>query len=844
MARDRSPRVGGAVGGVTRAITHAICRVGGHDVVTRRRESAVMARAPRAVGYQTSSEGTTNCRDDEASRPKRQKAKQMDNCEHDDALVLTPTTRATGFAQTRRSSMRLALASLLGSYLSRALLTRARRPSPCQSQAAAAFLRTSQMAAGPLTMRPGRAFLTARSATKDFTKPAARFTPVPKRVVGKVTRGVVGRGLVTTNASGDAKSDSSSSSSSQILPERLTWPARSHGAGTLRSAKIGQTITLCGWIDKQRDMGGLTFCDVRDHTGLAQIVGDDDTPAEARNLLSAVRAEWVVAVTGVVRERKDKNSRIPTGDVELLVTNVQVLNTVGKSLPFQISGDGDDDKTSEEVRLKNRVLDLRRPSMTANLQLRAKTIKNLRNVLENSNWDFMEVETPILTRSTPEGARDYLVPSRLQPGSCYALPQSPQLFKQMLMVAGVDRYYQVARCFRDEDLRSDRQPEFTQLDIEMAFTDMDGILELGEDLMCAAFEGGIGVELPRPFLRMTYADAMTKYGSDKPDLRYGLEMCVLNELLRGSEFKLFADAIESGGVVKALAVPEGDKISNSKLKPKGDVFNEAVKGGAGGLAFVRVGADGLTLDGGKALCEALQPVSEQLVKNVPDAGPGSLILFGVGDEPSTNKALDRVRQYIAKEVLHLVPCASEDKAGHEDGGNRNHHAALWITEFPMFETNHDENRLEALHHPFTAPNQDDVVDGGDITKARAVAYDLVYNGVEVGGGSLRIYRRDVQEKVFDAIGLSKKDAEEKFGYLMDAFQFGAPPHGGMAFGVDRLVMLLAGAKSIRDVIAFPKTATATCLLTQAPGTVTDAQLKDLHVAKLKSEKNPLGEDEK
>jgi aspartyl-tRNA synthetase len=415
------------------------------------------------------------------------------------------------------------------------------------------------------------------------------------------------------------------------------------------------------------------------------------------------------------------------------------------------------------------------------------------------------------------------------------LPQSPQLFKQMLMVSGMDRYYQVARCFRDEDLRADRQPEFTQLDIEMAFTDMEGILNLGEDLMCAAFKGGVNVDLPKPFRRMTYKDAMEKYGSDKPDLRYGLEMSVLNDLLKNTEFKLFATALESNeGVVKAVAVPDGSKISNSRLKPKGDVFLEAVKGGAGGLAFVRVAEDGVTLEGGKALCEALQPIASLLIERVDGAGPGALLLFGAGDSATVNKALDRVRQFLAR-TLGLVSDDVRDDVSRLDGSDFSKHAVLWITEFPMFERNEEENRLEALHHPFTAPNQDDVENGGDIKNARAVAYDLVYNGVEVGGGSLRIYRRDVQEKVFDAIGLSKEEAEEKFGYLMEAFQFGAPPHGGMAFGLDRLVMLLAGAKSIRDVIAFPKTATAQCLLTQAPGSVSDAQLADLHVRKANDE---------
>ena len=651
--------------------------------------------------------------------------------------------------------------------------------------------------------------------------PRTRVTATPRKLSSH--RGVVTARAVEASESSaaDATPSASSTSKDGVLPERLSWPSRSRGAGELRASDVGSSVTLCGWVDKQRDMGGLVFADVRDHTGLCQIVSDDDvTPADAINAMRALRAEWVVAVTGVVRERKDKNDKIATGAIEMVVTEVTVLNTVNKSLPFSVSGAASDAETSEEVRLKNRVLDLRRPSMTSNLKLRANTIKALRGVLENDHG-FMEIETPILTRSTPEGARDYLVPSRLQAGNCYALPQSPQLFKQMLMVSGMDRYYQVARCFRDEDLRADRQPEFTQLDIEMSFTDMDGILSLGEDLMCAAFKKGADVELPRPFKRMTYAEAMSKYGSDKPDVRYGLEMAELADVVAGTEFKLFAGAIEAGGVVKAIAVPEGKRISNSRLKPKGDVFNEAIAGGAGGLAFARVGEDGVTLEGGKALCEGLQPVAEKLIARC-GASAGDLLLFGAGDEGTVNKALDRVRQFVAK-TLDMVP--------------EGQHAVLWITEFPMFEFNEDENRLEALHHPFTAPNQSDVANGGDIKQARAIAYDLVYNGVEVGGGSLRIYRRDVQEKVFDAIGLSEEEAEEKFGYLMEAFQFGAPPHGGMAFGLDRLVMMLAGAKSIRDVIAFPKTATAQCLLTAAPGDVSDAQLDDLHIAKaLKPEK--------
>ena len=720
--------------------------------------------------------------------------------------------------------MRPALSNVLGSSSTRALLAKAVRASAATNQAAAASAPfphrlPTTMATHAATLRSASRAPSAGSRVCASTHARARVTATPRKLGW--TRGVVTARAVEASESSAADAQSASG----VLPERLSWPARSHGAGTLRASDVGSSVTLCGWVDKQRDMGGLVFADVRDHTGLCQIVSDDEiTPTEATRAMAAMRAEWVVAVHGVVRERKDKNDKITTGDVEIVVTEVTVLNTVNKSLPFSVSGD--DAETSEEVRLKNRVLDLRRPVMTRNLRLRADTIKALRRVLENEHG-FVEIETPILTRSTPEGARDYLVPSRLQAGQCYALPQSPQLFKQMLMVSGLDRYYQVARCFRDEDLRADRQPEFTQLDLEMAFTDMEGILKLGEDLMCAAFKGGVDVDLPRPFKRMTYAEAMERYGSDKPDTRYGLEMSTLNDLLEDTEFKLFAGALDlPDGVVKALAVPDGAKISNSRLKPKGDVFAEAVKGGAGGLAFVRVGEDGVTLEGGKALCEALQPVAADLVRRVEGAGPGALLLFGVGDAATTNKALDRVRRFLA-DALGLV---HDSKTNHgSDGSDTNHHAVLWITEFPMFEKNVEENRLEALHHPFTAPNQDDVANGGDVRTARAVAYDLVYNGVEVGGGSLRIYRRDVQEKVFEAIGLSETEAEEKFGYLMEAFQFGAPPHGGMAFGLDRLVMLLAGASSIRDVIAFPKTASAQCLLTRAPGSVSDAQLRDLHV---------------
>ena len=596
---------------------------------------------------------------------------------------------------------------------------------------------------------------------------------------------------------------------------RLEWPRRDAYAGELTDADCGREVTLCGWIDKSRDMGGIAFADVRDQSGFAQIVADEDASEAVRETFGNLRQECVVLARGEVRARKNVNKKTKTGAVEVVVRELRILNTVGKSLPFSVSeSSGKDEEIKEETRLENRVLDLRRPQMARNLKLRHDTLRALRKVMED-DYGFLEVETPMLTRSTPEGARDYLVPSRLQPGGAYALPQSPQLFKQMLMVAGVDRYYQVARCFRDEDLRADRQPEFTQLDIEMAFTDDEGVMKLAEDLMRAAFNG-VGVNLPAKFPKMTYAEAMEKYGSDKPDLRYGLEMTTLDTALEGCEFKIFADALAaSNGTVKALVVDDAKKrIPNSKLKPKGDVFNEAIAAGAGGLAFARVAEDGTTLEGAKGLIEGTAPHAAAMI-SASGAKPGDLILLAAGHKALVNKTLDRVRQFIAKSY-DMIPTDS--------------HAVTWITEFPMFEYNEDEERFEAMHHPFTAPNQDDAeANPDDLTGARAIAYDLVYNGVEIGGGSLRIYRRDIQEKVFKAIGLSDEEAENKFGYLMEAFQYGAPPHGGLAFGLDRLVMMLAGAKSIRDVIAFPKTAAGQCLLTEAPGAVDDKQYDELFI---------------
>ncbi|CAL6352686.1 unnamed protein product [Bathycoccus prasinos] len=636
------------------------------------------------------------------------------------------------------------------------------------------------------------------------------------------------RTIVTSSSSSSSSSETEGNTTKQFVSSLLSWPTRTTLCGSLDISSVGEKVSLCGWVDKQRDMGGICFADVRDHSGLVQIIGAAEgihaNQAKIDEILSSLRSECVVKVVGVVRERNNKNKNIKTGEVEVEVESIEVLNVVSKSLPFSISESekaGNAEKSSEEVRLKNRVLDLRRPKMLKNLRRRHEAIRQMRKVLEEE-FDFMEIETPVLSRPTPEGARDYLVPARTaSAGSCYALPQSPQLFKQMLMVSGCDRYYQVARCFRDEDLRADRQPEFTQLDVEMSFTDADGIMNVAERVFLEA--SGMHKKVQQPFRRMTYAEAMEKYGSDKPDLRFDLEMTTLNDVLKDSEFPPFKSALEtSRSSVKVLVVDDSqagkNKISNAKLKPKGEIFEDAVNAGsANGVFFCRVAEDGKTLEGAKGLVEGLAKCAEEIIAK-STAPPGSLLLFVAGKTKVVNTALDKVRHKCAS-VLNLI----DPKA----------HAVLWVTDFPMFEYNEGEERFEACHHPFTAPNTEDYEKNpDDLTEARAIAYDLVYNGVEIGGGSLRIYRRDVQEKVFKAIGMSTEEAEDKFGYLLEAFQYGAPPHGGFAIGVDRLVMLLCGAKSIRDVIAFPKTTTGQCLLTRAPGEATTEQLAELNIRRI------------
>jgi aspartyl-tRNA synthetase len=577
---------------------------------------------------------------------------------------------------------------------------------------------------------------------------------------------------------------------------------RTTGAGKVSLEQVGQEVVLNGWVDSRRDHGGLIFVDLRDRSGIMQVVFNPEIDETAFHLAESVRSEYVVAVHGLVTRRSEEtvNPNILTGQLEIRADRLEVLNPA-KTPPFYIE---DGVNVDETLRLRYRYLDLRRPEMQRNLILRHKVINTIRDYLDDQ--EFIEVETPILTRSSPEGARDYLVPSRVHPGEFYALPQSPQLFKQLLMVAGMEKYFQIARCFRDEDLRADRQPEFTQLDIEMSFVEEEDIKQLVEPMMQRIFAEGIGRDLPLPLPRMTYQEAMARFGSDKPDLRFGLEIQEVTEVVRGVEFNVFAGAIRSGGVVRAINAKGCGSFPRREID---GLVELAIESGAKGMAWVNVTAEGLRSPITKFFTDQQM---EQLLTAL-GAEVGDLLLFAADSPAMVARVLGTVRLALGKK-LNLL--------------DENALSFVWITDFPLLEYDPEEQRYVAVHHPFTSPNSEDVpLMESDPGAVRARAYDLVLNGVELGGGSIRIHRRDLQEQMFALLGIGPEEAQDKFGYLLDAFGYGTPPHGGIAFGIDRLVMLMARRDSIRDVIAFPKSQSASCLLTNAPSAVSGKQLREL-----------------
>ena len=592
---------------------------------------------------------------------------------------------------------------------------------------------------------------------------------------------------------------------------------RTDMCGTLSMDDVGKEIILMGWVQKRRDLGSLIFVDLRDTTGIMQVVFDDDVSEDAFKKAEKIRGEFVIAVRGKVRERLSKNSEIPTGEVEMFVEQLKVLDEA-ETTPIYIK---DNDEVSENMRLKYRYLDLRKPEMQNKLKMRHKTASLIRNFLDSEG--FIDVETPMLTKPTPEGARDYLVPSRVNDGKFYALPQSPQILKQLLMVAGMDRYYQITKCFRDEDLRANRQPEFTQIDIEMSFVDVEDIISLNEQLIQKIFKQIRNIDIALPIKRMSFDEAMKRFGSDKPDLRFGFELEDLTDLVKDSEFKAFSETVASGGEVRAININGHESDFSRKQVSKLEDFAKTY--GARGLAWVKITSDGINSPIAKFLSE---DELNNIIKRV-DGKEGDLILI-VADKPQVvYTALGNLRVEIAKR-LDII-----DKDVFE---------LVWITEFPLFEYDEEENRYMAKHHPFTHPVDEDIeLLSTHPEKVRAKAYDIVINGDEIGGGSIRISDSDLQEKMFKALGFTKEEAWDQFGFLLEAFKYGAPPHGGIAYGLDRLIMILTDSDNIRDVIAFPKTQSATCLLTHAPAEVEDKQLQELHITTILDEKEESTEKE-
>lgn len=589
------------------------------------------------------------------------------------------------------------------------------------------------------------------------------------------------------------------------MAESMKGLKRTCRCGELSAANVGENVTVMGWVQKQRNKGGIIFVDLRDRAGILQVIFEEsECGAESFAKAERLRSEFVVAVTGKVERRQGAvNEGLATGEVEVRAEQIRILSEA-ETPPFPIEADS---KTKEELRLKYRYLDLRRPDLQKNLILRSKIAANIRSFMESEG--FLEIETPILQKSTPEGARDYLVPSRVHPGTFYALPQSPQLFKQLLMCSGYDRYFQIAKCFRDEDLRADRQPEFTQVDLEMSFVDVDDVIDVTERMVARVCREAIGIDVQLPIRRMTWTEAMNRFGSDKPDTRFGMELVDVSETVRGCGFGVFTSALENGGSVRGINVKGQAGMPRKKI----DALVEFAKGyGAKGLAYLSVQEDGTYKS---SFVKFMTQEELDGLAGAMEAEPGDLLLFAADSLKNVWAVLGALRCELAKQ-LGLIDNDRFD--------------FLWVTEFPLLEWSEEENRFTAMHHPFTMPMEEDLpMLETDPGRVRAKAYDIVLNGVELGGGSVRIFQDDIQEKMFEVLGFTKEQAWERFGFLLNAFRYGVPPHAGLAIGMDRFVMLLTKAESIREVIAFPKVKDASCLMTNAPDVVDDAQLAELHL---------------